>query len=160
MKIAKNKVVSINYTLKDDSGAVLDSSAGKAPLAYLHGNKNLIDGMEKSLEGKEAGAKFNITIAPEEAYGVKSPDLINDVPLANFPEKEFVKIGANFQADTDEGMRVATVTNIKGDVVTVDFNHPLAGKTLFFDIEVVSVREATKDELAHGHVHGDGCHHH
>lgn len=159
MKISNQKVGMIHYTLKDDNSVVLDTSEGKSPLAYIHGMKNLIPGMEKALEGKQAGDKLNIVIPPEEAYGLRNDALVNDVPIANFPEREHVKLGVQFQADTPDGKRIATVINIKDDTVTVDFNHQLAGETLHFDVEVVEVRDATADELSHGHVHTGGCNH-
>ncbi len=159
MEISDKKVGSIHYTLKDSSSVVIDSSEGKPPLEYIHGMKNLIPGMEKALEGKQAGDKFNVVIPPEEAYGVRTEELVNQVPMANFPEKDQVKYGGQFPANTPEGARIATVVKVEEETVTVDFNHQLAGETLHFDIEVINVREATEDELSHGHVHGDGCNH-
>ncbi len=159
MKISKKKVGVIHYTLKNDKGVVLDSSDGQKPLSYIHGMKNLIPGMEKALEGKVAGDKLDIVIPPEEAYGIRSEKLVNDVPIANFPEKEHVKVGVQFQANTPEGPKVATVIKVEGETVSVDFNHPLADETLHFSIEIIEVRDATEDEISHGHVHGDGCNH-
>jgi len=159
MKISDKKVGIIHYTLKDDNSIVLDSSEGQAPLAYIHGMKNLIPGMESALEGKQAGDKFGIVIAPEDAYGKRDERLVNKVPITNFPEKEHVKIGVQFQANTPEGTRIATIVDIENDTVTVDFNHQLADVTLHFNVEVIEVRDATDDELAHGHVHGEGCNH-
>ena len=160
MQITKNKIGTIHYTLTDDSGSIIDSSRNGTALSYLHGNHNLITGMENALEGKKTGEKFKVNISPEEGYGPKDERLINKVPLNNFPEKNDIKVGAQFQADTNEGPRVATVILVDNESATVDFNHPLAGKTLHFDIEVVDVRAATADELTHGHAHGAGGHHH
>ena len=160
MKIEQNKVGQIHYTLKNAQGDVLDTSEGHAPLSYLHGTGSLIPGMERALEGKEPGAKFKIVIPPAEAYGIKSDALISVVPLSNFPEKEQVQVGVQFRAGTSKGERIATIVHVEGDQVTVDFNHPLAGVELHFDVEIVDVREATDEEIAHGHVHGEGGHHH
>ena len=159
MKIGEKKVGIIHYTLNDDKGETLDSSEGKPPLAYIHGMKNLIPGMEKGLEGKEPGEKIHIVVLPEEAYGIRDNNLVNEVPLANFPEKEQAKVGVQFQAKTPEGVKIATVIKVEGETVTVDFNHQLAGETLHFDVEIVEVRDASEEELAHGHAHGEGCNH-
>ena len=160
MQISDNKVVSINYTLTNDKGEVLDSSSGKAPLAYLHGNKNIIAGLENALVGKEVGAKFNITIPPEEAYGVHNESLLQVIPKNVFQGIEKVEPGMQFQAKSDEGIQVVTVTKVDGDKITVDGNHALAGETLTFDVEVTEIREATDEELQHGHVHGPEGHAH
>lgn len=156
MTISEKKVGIIHYTLKDSQGIVIDSSEGKSPLSYIHGMKNLIPGMENALEGKKAGDKFEAVIPPEEGYGEMKEELVNQVPLANFPEKDKVAIGVQFQANTPEGQRIATVVKVEGETVTVDFNHQLAGETLHFAIEVVEVRDATEEEIAHGHVHAEG----
>ena len=160
MQISANKVVSIHYTLTNDKGEVLDSSSGKAPLAYLHGNKNIISGLENALAGKEVGAKFNITIPPEEAYGVHDEALIQVIPKSVFQGIDSVEPGMQFQAKSDEGIQVVTVTKVDGDKITVDGNHALAGETLNFNVEVADIREATAEELQHGHVHGPHGHGH
>jgi FKBP-type peptidyl-prolyl cis-trans isomerase SlyD len=134
LEISADKVVLIHYTLKDDAGGVIDSSAGGDPLAYIQGHGNLVSGLEKALEGKQDGSS-----------------------LQGSGE---VKKGMQFQARTPDGMRLFTVTGVMGDMVTLDGNHPLADKTLHFDVQVVAVREATAEELEHGHVHGAGGHHH
>lgn len=159
MQIAADTVVTIHYTLKDDSGAVLDSSAGGEPLAYLQGHGNLVPGLERALEGKEGGAKVAVTLAPAEAYGSRDAALVRRVPKRSLGAGEIRK-GMQFQARSDDGMRVFTVTAVTGDMVTLDGNHPLADQTLHFDVEVVSVRAASEEELEHGHVHGPGGHHH
>ncbi len=157
MKISKDKVAAIHYTLKDNTGKVLDSSAGKQPLYYLHGAGNLILGMEEGLEGKVKGDKLLLKVSPEKGYGVKDSNLTQKVPRSAFGDQKVEK-GMQFQ--TNQG-GVVTVTEVALDSVTVDANHPLAGVELNFDVEIVDVREASKDELAHGHVHGpDGHHHH
>lgn len=156
MKISKDKVVSIHYKLTNNGGEVLDSSEGKAPLLYIHGNGNLIMGMEEGVEGKVKGDKLKLKIAPEKGYGVKDPELTQQVPRSAFGDQ---KVEKGMQFSTNQG-GVVTVTEVGLDSVTVDANHPLAGVELNFDVEVMDVREATSDELAHGHVHGPGGHHH
>ncbi len=160
MKIEKNKVVSINYTLKSDSGEVLDSSEGREPLEYIHGMGNLIPGLEKELDGKGAGETLQAVIAPAEAYGEYSDELVQTVSRTQFENPDDIREGAQFQVQTQHDVRIATVTTVEGDNVTLDLNHPLAGETLHFDVDVVSVREASAEELDHGHVHGAHGHHH
>jgi len=160
VEIAADRVVLIHYTLKGDDGAVLDSSAGAEPLAYIQGHGNLVVGLEKALEGKKDGDKITVSVAPADGYGVHDAALIKRVPKRSMQGSGEIKKGMQFQAQTDDGMRVFTVTAVVGDMVTLDGNHPLADQTLHFDVEVVSVREATTEELEHGHVHGAGGHHH
>ena len=160
MKIAKGKVVSMHYALTDSTGEVLDSSKGQAPLDYLHGYGNIIAGLEKALEDKEAGEKLKAVIPPEDGYGIRDEAQVKNLPLSSFQSPDEVEVGAQFQAETSEGPRLATVTKIDDKNVTVDLNHPLADQTLNFDIDVVDVRDATEEELSHGHVHGPGGHGH
>jgi len=160
MVVAHNKVVQIHYTLTNDSGEVLDSSSGGEPLAYIHGNGNLIPGLEKALEGKGAGEKLNVKVSPEEGYGAKDPSLVQDVPRRAFKGIDKISVGLQFQADSNQGPRMVTVTRIVGDMVTVDGNHPLAGESLNFEVEITEVRDPSEEELSHGHVHGPGGHHH
>jgi FKBP-type peptidyl-prolyl cis-trans isomerase SlyD len=160
VEIAADKVVLIHYTLKDDSGAVLDSSAGGEPLAYIQGHGNLVPGLEKALEGKQGGNTLTVTLAPADGYGTREEKLVQRVPRRSLQGAGEIKKGMQFQARTDDGMRVFTVTGLAGDMVTLDGNHPLADQTLHFDVEIVSVRAATTEELEHGHVHGAGGHHH
>jgi len=160
VEIGADRVVTIHYTLKDDQGKVLDSSAGGEPLAYIQGHGNLVVGLEKALEGKEDGARLAVVVSPEEGYGKHDAALIQRIPKRSLQGAGQVQKGMQFQARTDDGMRVFTVTAIVGDMVTLDGNHPLADQTLHFDVEVVGVRAATPEELEHGHVHGAGGHHH
>ena len=155
MKITKHAVVAIHYTLKDNSGKVLDSSMGHEPLYYLHGEGNLIPGMEEGLEGQEKGKKLQLIITPEKGYGVRDEKLIQKLPRSAFGGEKVEK-GMQFQANNGG---TVTVTAVSLDQVTVDANHPLAGVELNFAVEVVEVRSATADEIAHGHVHGPGGHH-
>lgn len=160
MKISKNQVVSIDYTLKDDKGNVIDSSEGHAPLLYIQGIGNIIPGLEKALEGKVVGDKLQVRIAPEEAYGNRDLGLIQQVPLEHFESPETLQLGMQFEVETQEGHLVVTVVKIEKDVITVDGNHPLAGVPLNFDVHVKEIRQATDEELQHGHAHGPGGHHH
>jgi FKBP-type peptidyl-prolyl cis-trans isomerase SlyD len=160
MQIATNCVAYIHYTLKDDAGTVIDSSSGGEPLAYLHGAGNIVPGLEKALEGKQAGEKLSVKVAPEQGYGVRDEAMVQQVPRRSFQGVRDLKAGMQFQAQTEQGPVAVTVTQVQGDMVTVDGNHALAGVTLNFDIEVAKVREATPEELIHGHVHGPGGHHH
>ena len=156
MQITKHKVASIHYTLTDNDGKVLDSSVGREPLTYIQGIGNLIPGMENGLEGKSKGDKFNIKVSPEEGYGVKDEALTQNVPRSAFGNQD-IKVGMQFQ--TEQGS-VVTVSKVGLSDITVDANHPLAGVELNFDVEVLEIRSATEEELAHGHVHGPGGHHH
>jgi len=160
VEIAADRVVLIHYTLKDDAGAVLDTSAGAEPLAYIQGHGNLVVGLEKALEGKRDGDTVAVAVPPADGYGVHDAALIQRVPKRSLQGSGEIKKGMQFQARTEHGMRMFTVTGMVGDMVTLDGNHPLADKTLYFDVEIVSVRAATAEELEHGHVHGAGGHHH
>lgn len=154
MKIADNLAVSIHYTLTDDDGKKLDSSHDRnEPLAYLHGKGHIIPGLENALLDKEAGEKLKVDVEPSEGYGERSEDLIQQVPSDAFEGVDNIEPGMQFQAQTEGGPRLITVTSVEGDNVTVDANHPLAGNRLHFDVEIVDVREASAEELEHGHVH-------
>lgn len=159
MQIAKNSVVTIDYTLTGPDGQVIDTSVGRQPLPYLHGAGNLIPGLEKQLEGKSAGDTVKTTVAPEEAYGIRDESLTQTAPKSAFQSPN-IAVGQQFRADSPQGQKVFTVTKIEGDTVTVDGNHPLAGIPLNFEVNIKDVRAATQEELAHGHVHGPGGHHH
>ena len=160
MQVAKNTVVTFDYTLTDTGGAVLDSSQGGQPLSYLHGAGGIIPGLESQMEGRSAGDAFKATVPPEQAYGLRRDDLVAPVQRQAFGGITEIKPGMQFQANTEQGPRVVTVVAVSGDEVTIDANHELAGKTLVFDVKVVDVRAATPDETAHGHAHGPGGHHH
>ncbi|MEE4202889.1 MAG: peptidylprolyl isomerase [Halieaceae bacterium] len=160
MQIEANKVVSIDYTLKNDAGDVLDQSTPENPLAYLHGHNNLIPGLENALAGKAAGDDITASIPPAEAYGAYDENLIQAVPKNLFQGVDQVEPGMQFQAQTGQGMQVVTVREVDDENVTIDANHALAGQTLHFDVTIKDVREASEEELAHGHVHGPGGHEH
>ncbi len=160
LMIGQNSVVSMHYTLKNDAGDVLDSSEGKDPLVYLHGTNNLIPGLEAELGGKTKGAAFNASIPPDQAYGEFNQDFVQVVNKSMFQGAESVEVGMSFVAQGEGGaQRQIRVTEVNGDDITIDANHPLAGQTLHFEVEVVDVREGTEQEIAHGHVHADGADH-
>jgi FKBP-type peptidyl-prolyl cis-trans isomerase SlyD len=160
VRIDKNRVVTLHYTLRDEQGTVLDSSEGRAPLTYLHGKGNIIPGLEQALAGKEAGEKLDVSVAPEQAYGARDERLVQILPRSRLPEGTQVSPGMQLRADSPKGPRLLSVVKVERDFVTVDGNHPLAGRTLRFSVEVAEVRKATHEEVSHGHVHGPGGHHH
>lgn len=160
MEIAKNRVVSFHYTLRDEQGKVLDASATRGPMNYLHGKNNIIPGLEQALAGKSAGDKVEVTVPPERGYGLRSDALVQIVPRAKFTEGAELAPGMQVRMSGPQGARIATVVRVERDFITVDANHPLAGRTLHFSVEIADVRKATHEEIAHGHVHGPGGHHH
>lgn len=160
MQVAENCVVSIHYTLTNLRGEVLDSSSGGEPLAYLHGAGNIIRGLENALEGRLAGDHLTVRVAPADGYGERDDKLVQDVPRRAFQGIRDIHPGMSFTAQGPNGPTRVVVLRVVSDIVTVDGNHPLAGETLNFDVEIRSVRLATEEELAHGHVHGAGGHHH
>ena len=163
MKIEKDKVVSIDYKLTNSKNETVDSSEGRAQLVYMHGNGNLIPGLEKDLEGKASGDILKVSIQPEEGYGVRDDRKRVEVPIEMFKgvDVDEIRPGMQFQARNKEGsVELLTVAAVNGDKVIIDANHPLAGETLNFDVTIRDIREATAEELAHGHVHGPGGHHH
>jgi FKBP-type peptidyl-prolyl cis-trans isomerase SlyD len=154
--ISKHQVVKINYTLKNDQGQVLDSSDQGGPLAYIHGIGHIIPGLEDALEGKGSGEKLNVSIPPEKAYGERNDQLVQAVPKTEFQDVDQLVTGMQFQVQTDQGPMILTVIEVRDQEVVLDGNHPLAGQTLHFDVEVLEIRAATQEELDHGHVHGEG----
>ena len=160
MQIGERTVASFHYTLTNDAGKVIDSSADRAPLTYLHGAGNIVPGLEKEMVGRSSGDVFNVVVAPEEGYGMPNPMMIQVVPKDAFQGVDTLEVGMEFQAQTPQGPMSVSIAKIEGDEVTVDGNHPLAGQTLHFAIEVTDVRDASLEELTHGHVHGEGGHHH
>ena len=160
MHIEKNRVVTFNYTLRDDQGAVIDTSSGRAPLSYLHGKGNIVPGLEQALVGKAVGDKLDVTVAPEQGYGSRDERLVQIVARSKFGDVANLAPGMQVRASGPQGARLVTVVRVDRDFVTVDGNHPLAGRTLHFSVEVADVRKATHEEISHGHVHGPGGHHH
>jgi FKBP-type peptidyl-prolyl cis-trans isomerase SlyD len=160
MNITKDSVASFHYTLKDDDGNTIDTSEGQEPLPYLHGAGNIVPGLERELEGKVIGDKVSVIVKPVDGYGELNETLKQELPKSMFAGIDDIEAGMDFQAETDNGQQMVTVTKVEGDTVTIDGNHPLAGKNLHFDVEVTEVREASSEELEHGHVHGPGGHEH
>jgi len=160
MEIADRCVAYFHYTLTNDAGDVLDSSEGREPLPYLHGAGNIVIGLEKALAGKKAGDKLDVAVSPEEGYGVRNEGLVQVVPRDAFRGVDKLEPGMQFQAESSVGPVSVVITKIDGDNVTVDGNHPLAGETLHFKVEITQVRDASVEEVLHGHVHGAGGHHH
>ena len=160
MQIEDKMVVTFDYRLTDDEGQEIDNSEGRDPLAYLHGSGAIIPGLETAMTGKKAGDSFEIRILPEDAYGERDDDLQQDVPREQFAAIDDLQEGMEFQVDTDDGPIVITVIDIGEETVTVDGNHDLAGVTLNFAVSVREVRQATPEELEHGHAHGPGGHDH
>lgn len=160
MQISKEKVVAIHYKLTDNKGQTLDSSEGNEPLTYLHGFGNIIPGLEEELEGKEQGDKLSVSIPPEKAYGVRDDKNTLQVKRDQFEGVNDIKLGMQVQTQGKNGIQHYTVSKIFGDTIILDGNHPLAGETLNFDVEIMEIRDASNEELQHGHVHGPGGHHH
>lgn len=159
MQITDGTVVSMEYALRDDEGSIIDQSQPGQPLAYLHGHKNIIPGLESALQGKSVGDEVEVRVSPEEGYGEPNPALEQVVPKERFQGIENIEVGMQFQASTDQGPVSVRVVKVEDEDVTVDGNHPLAGKHLNFNVTVQEVRSATEEELEHGHVHqsGEGC---
>ena len=155
MKVADHAVVSIHYVLTNDDKEVLDSSEGQEPLAYLHGTGHLIPGLEAQLLGKAAGDKLDVTVQPEDGYGELNEDLVQTVPSNVFQGVDSIEPGMQFQTSSEDGSggQMITVVSVENDEVTIDGNHPLAGVTLHFSVDIIEVREASAEELEHGHVH-------
>lgn len=156
MQIANNSVVSIQYTLKNSEGTIIDQSAEGSPLTYLHGHRNIIPGLENALLDKSIGDALDVSIEPEQAYGTVNPALIQEVPKEHFQGVDALEVGMRFQASTEQGPVPVVVTQVADDVVTVDGNHPLAGQTLNFSVTVEAIREASEEEIAQGQIQQSG----
>ena len=156
LKIEENKVVTFEYTLKNDNGDILDSSENHAPLVYIHGSGNIIPGLESELEGKHIGDKFQATIAPEDAYGIRYDELVQKIDREKLAHLDTIEIGMQLQAYDEEGMQILTIVEVSDKDVTLDGNHPLAGERLHFDVEVTGIREATEEEAMFGLNNGHG----
>ncbi len=159
MKVEDKKVVQFLYVLKDEQQSVLESTENE-PVAYLHGYNNMMAGLEKALAGKAVGDKFSVTLPPAEAYGERVEGSVQRVPMKHLQGAKKWKPGMVATVETEQGQRQVTVVKVGKFMVTVDSNHPFAGKTLIFDLEVVDIRDATDEELTHGHAHGVGGHQH
>jgi FKBP-type peptidyl-prolyl cis-trans isomerase SlyD len=159
MSIANNHAVFFHYTLKDDAGEVLDSSDGGEPLGYLHGHGNIVEGLEREMTGKSVDDEFDVTVAPAEGYGERNDDLKQAIPRAAFKDVEDLAPGMMFHIQSPDGMHPITVMEVGDDEVLIDGNHMLAGVTLHFHVKITEIRDATEEELAHGHIHTGGCGH-
>jgi FKBP-type peptidyl-prolyl cis-trans isomerase SlyD len=159
MSIEDNKVVTLEYTVTATTGEVIDSSEGTEPLVYLHGAQNIVPGLENALAGKTVDDAFVVTVVAADAYGEKSDEMMQQVPASAFEGVDDVEVGMEFHADTPQGPMPIIVTAVEDDMVTVDANHPLAGRDLIFDVKITDVRDATEEELENGHIHGPGCDH-
>ncbi len=160
MQIESNSVVTLHYTLKDNEGKIIDYSTDGSFL-YLHGAMNIIPGLENALTGKSSGDELTVKVSPEEGYGVKEDNRIQEVPKDMFDSAEDIKVGVQFHAQSPDGAAVVvTVTDVKDDTVVIDGNHALAGVELNFDVKIIDVREASEEEIEHGHVHGEHGHQH
>lgn len=160
MKIAKDTVVSLAYQVRTKDGVIVDEATAVAPLEYLHGAGDLIKGLENALDGRQIGDKFDVEIEANNAYGDYNENLVQNVPRDVFVGVDKLEVGMRFLADTEHGPVPVEITAIDGDTITIDGNHMLAGQDLKFNVEVVNVREATAEELTHGHVHGAHSHDH
>ena len=160
MQIQKDTVAQFKYRLKDQDGNEMDSTEAGEPLAYLHGHNNLLEGLENAMAGKAAGDTLSVTLKPAEAYGERHPDAVQRVPVKHLQGAKKWRPGMIAMVDTDQGKRQVTVLKVGKFMVTVDTNHPFAGETVTFEIEILDVRAATEEEMAHGHAHGVGGHQH
>ncbi|MGE5401125.1 MAG: FKBP-type peptidyl-prolyl cis-trans isomerase [Ignavibacteriales bacterium] len=161
MPIKPNQVVTVNYSLKDENGEILDATTKEQPFAFLSGQNQILPKLEEEISTMIIGSKKQIVLSPEEAYGEYQPESVQVVNRSNFPEGSKLEEGMEFVANTPDGQQLPfIITKIEGDDITLDFNHPLAGETLTFDLELLDIRDATAEELTHGHVHGNGGHHH
>ncbi|EIJ68551.1 peptidylprolyl isomerase [Pasteurella bettyae] len=160
MKVAKNIVVGIAYQVRTEDGVLVDEAPANQPLEYLQGHNNLVIGLENALEGKSVGDKFEVRVKPEEGYGEYNENMVQRVPKNVFVGVDDLEVGMRFIADTDMGPLPVVITEVSDDEVVVDGNHMLAGQELLFTVEVVSAREATPEEIAHGHIHSGDHHHH
>ena len=160
MSIKKDAVVEMHYTLKNDAGEVVDSSKGQDPMPFIQGRGNIIPGLEKALEGMKVGDTCDVSVKPEDAYGVHHAEGIQEIPKEALQGIENLEIGMELQSQDEQGNPfIVRIEEIKDDVVIINANHPLSGQTLHFNVSIESVREATADELEHGHVHSASCSH-
>tara|TARA_B110000503_G_scaffold39815_1_gene65409 strand:- start:17258 stop:17740 length:483 start_codon:yes stop_codon:yes gene_type:complete len=160
VQIGPDTVVNFHYTLRDDAGKELESSRGGDPATYLHGANNIIPGLESAMTGKADGESFSATVNPEDGYGLRDEDRVQRVPIKHLSFKGKLRAGAVVQLSTSEGLRTVTVVKPGRHTADIDTNHPLAGQTLTFEIEVLETRSASAEELSHGHAHGPGGHQH
>jgi len=158
--VGVDTVVTFHYSLRSEDGTLIESSEGQSPVIYMHGHNNIVPGLEEQMVGKHSGDKFSATVPPEGAYGLRDPNALQRVPIKHLQSKGKIEPGQMVAVNTRDGARHALVVKVGHFNVDLDLNHPLAGKTLVFEIEIVDVRAATQEELAHGHAHGPGGHGH
>jgi len=156
MKIEKNKVVTFHYKLRDSEGTYSESTEGKEPAAYLHGYGGIVRGLEREMRGKEPGAEFSVTVVPEDAFGQHNPESVQRVPVKHLIRPGKLAVGRAVAVNTRQGTAQGIVRKVGRFNVDIDFNHPMSGRTLIFDIKIEDVRDATAEEIAHRHVHGPG----
>lgn len=156
MAIEDRKVVSFHYSLTNDKGEQLESSREQQPLVYLHGYRNIIPGLENAMAGKDVGDTFKVTVEPAEAYGERNPNSVQRISAKHFPDPRKLSPGQMVSLQTKQGNIQAVIVKVGRFNVDVDTNHPLAGQTLTFDVEITDIRDASEEEVAHGHVHGPG----
>ncbi len=160
MIVKKDKVVEMHYTLKNDAGEVIDSSKSQGPMPFIQGHGNIIPGLESALEGMKVGESCDVSIKPEDAYGVYIPEAIQEIPMDALKEIDNLAVGMELESRDNDGNRfIVHVKSINKDTVTVDANHPLAGETLHFNVSIENIREPSEDEFAHGHIHSGTCSH-
>lgn len=160
MQVSEHKVVTLNYEVVDDQGQLIDRSEDDGPLAYIHNTGQLIPGLENALEGRSQGDRLSIDVPPDQGYGERDEEGVQTVSRDQFDDDAAIEAGMQFEAQDDDGHQIVTVVGVDDDNITLDTNHPLAGKTLHFEVEIIEVRDATPEELDHGHVHGPGGHQH
>lgn len=160
MTITTGKVVFFDYTLTDDDQEIIDSSKGAEPLGYVQGAGQIVPGLEKAMEGKKVGDSFKVAVEAAEGYGLHDETNVAVIPASQIEGVDELEVGTQLHTDTEYGEQTVVVTKIEGDEVTIDANHPLAGLTLNFDVTIREVRDASPEEISHGHVHGEGGHHH
>ncbi len=160
MQVTKDSVVYFHYTLSGDDGKKFESSHDSNPMTFIHGHGNILPALESEFEGKEEGDQFQVTLSPEQAYGVRNEESKQRIPIKHLANKKNLRAGMAAKVNTEKGMRDVTIVKVGKFNVDVDTNHPLAGLTLTFDVSIESIREAEAEELSHGHVHGVGGHQH
>ena len=161
MSIKLNQVITIGYTLTDENGNIIEVTNKENPFSFISGNDQILPKLEENINGMLIGSKRRVTLTPEEAYGTYNESAIQTIERSEFPEDTLLEVGMSFVSDTSDGQQMPfVIKNIDGDNIILDFNHPLAGHTLTFDVELLNLRDATSEELSHGHVHGSGGHHH
>jgi len=161
MPLKSNQVITINFILKDTDGNIIEATTTDNPFSFISGGQQILPKLEENILSMLIGSKRTVVLEPEEAYGVYDDSALQHVNRSEFPEDTDLQEGMSFVADAPDGQQLPfVIKSVDGENITIDFNHPLAGQTLTFDVELLSLRDATLEELSHGHVHGAGGHHH